>query len=262
MAGQRSTRAVSASGRILIWRGGSLWIGRGGEPAKPHAHHAIQVTIAFPGDRVRLRVPGERWKSYSAVIVAAQQRHEFDARDQRVVQLFVEPESRDGRGLQLRHRRHGIQALEAGALEAPVAALIAAYEGRADDATLVRLARTAIERLADTAKDARDADPVDARILRAVEIIRQRLTERAHLGEIAAAVHLSPERFRHLFVEQTGVRFRAYVLWLRIEIALAAYVAGASLTDAAHAGGFADSAHLSRTFRQMFGLAAASIRVE
>lgn len=257
-----SARQPAATGRILIWRGGSLWIGRGGEPAKPHAHHAIQVSVAFPGDHVKLRVPGGRWTAYPAVIVAAQQRHEFDARDQRVVQLFVEPESRDGRGLQLRHRRHGIQALAPGPLDAPVAALVKAYEARAGDATLIRLARAAIGQLADTAKDAGAAHPLDARIQRAIEHLRTRVSERAHLGDIAAAVHLSPERFRHLFVEQTGVRFRAYVLWLRLEIALAAYVAGDTLTAAAHAGGFADSAHLSRTFRRMFGLSAASVRVE
>jgi AraC-like DNA-binding protein len=260
MAARRAT--VAATGRILIWRGGSLWIGRGGEPAKSHAHHAIQVTFAFPGNHVKLRAPGAAWQTYRAVIVAAQQRHEFDARDQRVVQLFVEPESRDGRGLQLRHRRRGIEALAPGLLAVPIAALVRAFDRHADDATLIRLAQTALAELADTAKETKDADPLDDRIQRAIEHIRGRVAERARLGDIAAAVHLSPERFRHLFVEQTGVRFRAYVLWLRLEIALGAYVAGESLTAAAHAGGFADSAHLSRTFRKMFGLSAASIRIE
>jgi AraC-like DNA-binding protein len=86
--------------------------------------------------------------------------------------------------------------------------------------------------------------------------------EAARLGEAARSAHLSPERFRHLFVEQTGMRFRPYVLWLRLERALEAYAAGASLTDAAQAGGFADSAHLSRTFRRMFGVAPASLTIE
>lgn len=36
---------------------------------------------------------------------------------------------------------------------------------------------------------------------------------------------------------------------------------GSSLTEAAHAAGFADSAHFSRTFRRMFGVAPASLRM-
>jgi len=51
-------------------------------------------------------------------------------------------------------------------------------------------------------------------------------------------------------------------LWLRLECSLAAYVAGSSLTDSAYVGGFADSAHFSRTFRRMFGIAPASVRPE
>ena len=43
--------------------------------------------------------------------------------------------------------------------------------------------------------------------------------------------------------------------------ALELFVEGASLTDAAHGAGFADSAHLSRTFRRMFGINAASLVV-
>jgi AraC-like DNA-binding protein len=74
------------------------------------------------------------------------------------------------------------------------------------------------------------------------------------LAEAAALAHLSPSRFRHLFVAETGTTFRAYVLWVRIQHAIVDMMAGRSWTDAAHAAGFADSAHLNRTFRRMFGI--------
>ncbi|HUL98536.1 MAG TPA: helix-turn-helix domain-containing protein [Mycobacterium sp.] len=45
------------------------------------------------------------------------------------------------------------------------------------------------------------------------------------------------------------------LLWLRLVDAIGALSGGASLTDAAHRTGFSDSAHLSRTFRRMFGMA-------
>ena len=72
-------------------------------------------------------------------------------------------------------------------------------------------------------------------------------------------VFLSPSRLRHLFVEQTGLAFKTYVLWLRLQRALRAYADGANLTEAAHAAGFADSAHFSRTFKRTFGLPATTL---
>ena len=71
----------------------------------------------------------------------------------------------------------------------------------------------------------------------------------------AAAAHLSPSRFRHLFVQQTGISFRAYLLWSRVSRAIVRGMAGESWTDAAQASGFSDSAHLTRTCRRMFGIA-------
>ena len=73
--------------------------------------------------------------------------------------------------------------------------------------------------------------------------------------EIAEAVFLSPSRFRHLFVEETGMAFRPYVLWLRLQRAIECHTSGENLTNAAYTAGFSDLAHMSRTFRRMFGIA-------
>jgi AraC-like DNA-binding protein len=63
-----------------------------------------------------------------------------------------------------------------------------------------------------------------------------------------------------LFVEQTGVPFKTYLLWLRLVRAVELYSQGAnSLTDAAHAAGFADSAHFSRVFKRTFGSPATTL---
>ena len=73
-----------------------------------------------------------------------------------------------------------------------------------------------------------------------------------------SAVALSPSRFRHLSVE-TGTTFRAYLLWLRLNLAIESWMAGKSWTGAAQEAGFADSAHLTRTFKRMFRIAHASL---
>jgi len=100
---------------------------------------------------------------------------------------------------------------------------------------------------------------VDPRVSRAIAWVRGRLDAPISLREAAEVAHLSPSRFRHLFVAQTGVSFRAYLLWARVETAVGAAMSGQSWTTAAQDAGFADSAHLSRTCRRMFGIAPAAL---
>ena len=99
----------------------------------------------------------------------------------------------------------------------------------------------------------------DGRVDKAIAHIRSHIADPITLGEAAAAAALSPGRFRHLFVAQTGTSFRAYVLWTRLNVAIQFAMAGRSWTEAAHAAGFADSAHLTRTFRRMFGMNPAAL---
>jgi AraC-like DNA-binding protein len=254
-----SSTKPGARGRIVFWPGGSVWIGRAEGAMDFHAHHAVQITLALPGSKVRFREPGGEWQAYEAALVPANLPHAMDAAGQEVALVFAEPESLDGRAIHLRYRGVGVSRLALEALAAEAEQLAAAYRDRKVDASLVLLARRTIAALAGIAP--RAAAPLDARIARAIELVRARLDETVRLRDAADAAGLSPDRFRHLFIEQTGVRFRPYVLWQRMERAVAEYAAGATLTDAAYAGGFADSAHFSRTFRRMFGLPAAALRI-
>jgi AraC-like DNA-binding protein len=92
-------------------------------------------------------------------------------------------------------------------------------------------------------------------VLRAIKHINEHLGEPITLTQVARVAHLSPSRFRHLFAEQTGMALRQYVLWRRFVRVWQHRMNGESLAEAAHAAGFADSAHLTRTSRRMFGIA-------
>jgi AraC family transcriptional regulator len=245
------------TGRIIFWRGGSLWIGHAGDETGFHEHHAIQVTLTLSGDTVRFSSPGLPWVSYAAAIVAAHQSHAFEARGELVAMVFAEPESVEGRALRERYP-DGVSALDAGILSEQRAQLAALYAQDASDDELAACARAVTTRLSSIHPSS--ARPLDKRIARAIDILRERLAYTVTMTDIAEAVHLSPERFRHLFLQETGIRFRPYVLWLRLEVAVALYGTGSSLTEASHAGGFADSAHFSRTFKRMFGVTAIGIQ--
>ena len=251
-----------AHGRIVIWEGGSLWIFD--VPALPaevsktdfHAHHAIQVTLALNGAFQLLAPNG--LVSGPAAAVAPDARHAFAPKGT-VALLFIEPESPAGRAAR--------QALLS---DAPVAlvdpARLGDYPDRilaafrtadAGQAALRELGRGLTARLTGGV----EADPPDERVDRVVAWAARRLEHPVSIADAARNVGLSPGRMSHLFVEQTGLAFRTYLLWLRLTKAVEAYAAGASLTEAAHGAGFADSAHFSRTFRRMFGVAAANLRL-
>jgi AraC-like DNA-binding protein len=103
------------------------------------------------------------------------------------------------------------------------------------------------------------AGAIDGRIERAIATMRGSLDTVPRLDELAGAARLSAGRFGHLFREVTGIPMRRYQLWLRLVAALAELSSGCSLTEAAHAAGFADSAHMTRTFRRMFGIAPSAL---
>jgi AraC-like DNA-binding protein len=75
-----------------------------------------------------------------------------------------------------------------------------------------------------------------------------------NLASLAHEAGLSPRQMRHAFARDVGLSMRAYLRWRRLRRAIAAVEAGANLSAAAVSAGFADSAHLSRVFREQFGM--------
>jgi AraC family transcriptional regulator len=139
------------------------------------------------------------------------------------------------------------------------AQLLAAFDAsERDDASLIELGRELLARIAPGSE--RDERP-EVRIRKMVAWASERIDTPVSLVDAAAHVGLSSGRARHLFVESTGLPFRTYLLWMRLNRAVELFAVGSTLTEAAHGAGFSDSSHLSRTFRRMFGIAADSLRV-
>jgi len=97
---------------------------------------------------------------------------------------------------------------------------------------------------------------IDPRVDRVLEHLRGSIggSEDFSLKTLAGISGLSQSRFMHVFTESIGVPLRPYVLWLRVQHAACALRSGVSVTEAAHGAGFADAAHLTRTFRRMLGM--------
>jgi AraC family transcriptional regulator len=253
-------RTVAAAGRIYFWQSGSLWIGTGQGRSGWHEHHAHQLALALDGEfRFRADASGN-WTVFDAAIVPSHCPHEFELDGAVVAHLFVEPESSEGRMLSSHFDAPVIAALPQPAARRAADRLLQAWRGPVDAHALTAVARTAVAQLAGASDAVAATRNVDARITRALDHIRSRIRAPVSLADAAAAATLSPSRFRHLFVQETGTSFRAYLLWLRINVAIEAAMAGASWTEAAHEAGFADSSHLTRTHKRMFGIEPTAIR--
>tara|TARA_B100001105_G_C22399040_1_gene448359 strand:- start:3179 stop:3955 length:777 start_codon:yes stop_codon:yes gene_type:complete len=100
----------------------------------------------------------------------------------------------------------------------------------------------------------------DPRLVAAISWLEWALDAPMRVEDAADAVGLSASRFMHWFAEVSGLPFRAYVRWLRLQRALRTLAGGSTLTEAAHMAGFADSAHLTRTFVATFGVRPAPLR--
>ncbi len=244
-----------AVGRVHLWQGGSLWIGRGEGRSDWHDHHALQIALPLDGVcHFRGQAEG-LWSEFRGAIVRPHRHHQFEADGATMAQLFIEPETVEGRRLRElcvdditplpEPQRRAMARLLSDALRA---------DAKADQ--MIAAARAATLLLAGASAPGGNGD---VRIDKAIAHIRSHIHAPITLGDVAAAAALSPGRFRHLFVAETGTSFRAYVLWMRLNVAIQFAMAGESWTAAAHAAGFADSAHLTRTFKRMFGMNPAAL---
>lgn len=103
------------------------------------------------------------------------------------------------------------------------------------------------------------ANVTDERIRAAMKFIWAKSTEKVTCQEVADAVHLSQSRFSHLFREQVGMTFAAYLIYQRILDVYTRMLRGASITEAALEAGFSSSAHFADVNRRVFGISASTI---
>ncbi|MFJ3049802.1 helix-turn-helix domain-containing protein [Pseudomonas nitroreducens] len=187
--------------------------------ARAHAHYAHQLLMACEGE-VKVLIDDQPQQA-SLLVIASNQRHAILDGDQRAVTLFAEP-----------------LAFELADLERVC---------RTSGADLPTLAAQL------QALPRRELDP---RLGKALQRIRALDDGALPAQELAEEASLSLSQLERLFSGTLGLSVRRLVLWQRLRQALRLAMAGDSLTSAAIAAGFADSAHFSRSVRSQFGIRA------
>lgn len=230
------------SGKVLLWEEHGLFFGRAGNAAQ-HESPAIKVCISLEGS-FGLQ---NNSKNYTSAIIPAGEPHTIEGRGVKMAMLLLAPEGELGQLL----GGEGITEIP-GTILNKILPFLDSFSGpgiTGDKGDAVY--RSVVKKIAGDGA----AAALDPRVAQSIEWIRAGREQGIIVGEIAAGVDLSESRFSHLFTEHVRVPVRRYLLWLRLRDALHLLAGGGSLTETAHEAGFADSAHLTRTFRTSLGIA-------
>ncbi|CAI3805695.1 hypothetical protein GLGCALEP_03952 [Pseudomonas sp. MM221] len=182
-----------------------------------HVHYAHQVLVGLGAD-VEVRL-GEQISSGPQVLIASRQPHAILSQGVPCLTLFAEPLAFDLADLALACEQAGNSAEQ-------LAQSLARWPRR----------------------------PLDSRLEKALERIRALDEHALPAQELASTAALSLSQLERLFSGSLKLSVRRLVLWQRLRVALQRALSGASLTEAALAAGFADSAHFTRSVRHQFGL--------
>ncbi|HEX2165743.1 MAG TPA: helix-turn-helix transcriptional regulator, partial [Longimicrobiales bacterium] len=185
-----------------------------------------------------------------AAIVRPDVTHMFDGNGVLGALLFVDPESLEGVWLRSSLMSH-VTIVPAARAETCATELRTLNDRPLEALPPAELIRHCVRALCAGAPPTRRMDP---RIAGVLASIRAADDLRISLDDAAALVFLSPGRFAHLFTEHVGLPFRRYLLWRKLTRAILRVGRGSSLSEAAHAAGFSDAAHFTRTCNQMFGI--------
>jgi len=240
--------------RLYLWPQRVLYMGQSPDNDL-HRHHAAQLCVSLSGV-LRVHSMGAMLES-TAVVVAPDHPHRIDAGGARILAIYLEPESVE------------YASLISPMLNVNDSEQLHTFDLSPEDLQLIRnLDATGLDpnrawnlcaSALGLAKSPTQHRTRDARIEQVIATIRSEPSAAHSVDRLAASVHLSPSRLGHLFRDQVGVPIRRFTVWSRMRRVVQLALEGATLTDAAHAAGFSDAAHMSNTFRQMFGFAPSAL---
>lgn len=238
---------ISPQDQLYLWNGLLLYLGHGPRSNDWHSHYAASLLIC-PDAPLRVEAPDFK-ADCMAVLLPPNTENRIHV-EGRLLVLMIDPDAQRfaalapllGHGPAILDER--LQALT----------LLPDVEQLFDT---VRPAEQTLRRIDDLIEQLSGLRPeaplksIDPRIANALQVIQQALPEEVPVEQLATNAGLSKSRFLHLFKEQLGLPMRQYLLWRRLYETVRLWDEGMTMTDAAHAAGFYDQAHYTRTMRRM-----------
>jgi AraC-like DNA-binding protein len=243
--------ARKADSQGLITQTGALYIGAGIDTSM-HTLHSYKIYIAIQGT-FHLHLTDRTTLSFcEAALIAPDRPHRVESQGAALCVFYLIPETEEGQRVSRLFHSKEVASLPAGT----AAILLPRLRSYLDNGCSVEEAAEVSGELFNVlAPRPGTRTYYDKRVILALEYMNSNLSDRITVADVAATVALSPSRFEHLFRHHVGIPIRRYLLWARVREALKLMANNSPLTQVAQAAGFFDSAHFSRTFRQMIGVA-------
>jgi AraC-like DNA-binding protein len=215
-------------GHLVLGGGRTLFVG----PLEVIHEHRFAANALLVGldETFELSCEGEV-SEQRAAFVHGWQWHRLDFRGGRAAVLFLEPGTRPSRRIDGRALRRTVE--EALRVHEP--------------GLWTELFQSALTLDAVRSK-------VDARVANAARFLSAATETPESAVELAQRLGVSASHIEHRFRDQLGVPMGAYRSWFRVQAAASLALLGRTLTEAAHAAGYFDSAHFSKQFHAMFGM--------
>lgn len=234
---------IGSAPGALLWPAAMIVWGPGAA-SSGHSHHCVQLLVALDGTLQVRASAAQPWLACPAVLIPPDTPHEVQAEGVPILIAFVEAESVLGAGM-----------LSLGGEEIALVPEEQVRQWRERLQPRDTLPPLAVEQWLRASFPTPARPSVHPGVNRAIHFLREGLPDSAGapVEELARVAGLSASRFMHVFQESIGVAVRPFILWLRVQCACGALAQGATATRAAHAAGFSDAAHMTRTFRRMLG---------
>lgn len=215
-----------------------------------HQHYAVQIVISL-NNSIVVKSETADYKAKS-ILIKSMQSHQLNCHDQQVLILLINPASKIGHLLNKHTKPKDIQIINTSWIRSIRDITMNLSQEKLTDENFINAMQKATKEYLDNNKGC--FQNTDKRILLALDLLEKNTTEISPLEIIASQVFLSASRFIHLFKKETGITYRRMQLWNKLIASIDEISGYNSITELAHAHGFSDSAHYSRTFKQTFGI--------
>lgn len=230
----------------LFYFGERILLGTVGIVTEPHSHYAVSILVSLRGS-FHLYTKSDVVIESDGIIIPPNYYHRLDGSNSEMLIIQLDPKSDEYKRIEM--------DLSPKTIEPEIRSKIQKLADPLFGETLTcESARSIYNQILSLLGSKTVPKKFDERIEMAIQKIKEEIPSPVTLAELSEISGISTDRFMHLFKDNMGIPLRQYLLWQRLHIAAKLLQGGENLTTASHAAGFSDQAHLSRTFKKMFGV--------